>query len=98
MAIDHEQVQAIAHLARLAINSSELDHYKTDINNILALVDQLQAVDSSDKPMAHPLGGLTQRLREDKVTEQDQHQSLQACAPQVSADLYIVPQVIEDQE
>jgi aspartyl-tRNA(Asn)/glutamyl-tRNA(Gln) amidotransferase subunit C len=35
------------------------------------------------------------RLREDAVTESDQHQRFQAIAPQVEADLYLVPKVIE---
>ena len=35
------------------------------------------------------------RLREDVVTEADQHRAFQAIAPQVEADLYLVPKVIE---
>ena len=99
MSIDQQQVKNIAHLARLAIDDQDIEHYQNDINNILTLVEQLQQVDSShDEPMAHPLGGLTQRLRSDEVTEQDLRPALQACAPDVAANLYVVPQVIEDSE
>ena len=35
------------------------------------------------------------RLREDVVTEQDQHSLFQSIAPQVEAGLYLVPKVIE---
>ena len=45
--------------------------------------------------MAHPLPGLTQRLRADAVTEEDRHELYQANAPQVAAGLYLVPKVIE---
>ncbi len=45
--------------------------------------------------MAHPLPGLTQRLRADVVTETDAHERYQANAPQVAASLYLVPKVIE---
>jgi aspartyl-tRNA(Asn)/glutamyl-tRNA(Gln) amidotransferase subunit C len=45
--------------------------------------------------MAHPLPGLTQRLRPDVVTETDAHERYQANAPQVAASLYLVPKVIE---
>jgi aspartyl-tRNA(Asn)/glutamyl-tRNA(Gln) amidotransferase subunit C len=38
---------------------------------------------------------LSQRLREDKVTEADQRELFQSIAPQVEAGLYLVPQVIE---
>ena len=45
--------------------------------------------------MAHPLPGLSQRLRPDVVTETDQHERYQRNAPQVAAGLYLVPKVIE---
>jgi aspartyl-tRNA(Asn)/glutamyl-tRNA(Gln) amidotransferase subunit C len=35
------------------------------------------------------------RLRDDAVTESDQHQLFQRNAPQVEAGLYLVPRVIE---
>ena len=45
--------------------------------------------------MAHPLPGLSQRLRPDVVTETDHHEQYQENAPQVAAGLYLVPKVIE---
>jgi aspartyl-tRNA(Asn)/glutamyl-tRNA(Gln) amidotransferase subunit C len=38
---------------------------------------------------------LTLRLREDAVSEEDQHALFQAVAPQVESSLYLVPKVIE---
>ena len=38
---------------------------------------------------------LSQRLREDQVTETNQREAFQAIAPQVEHGLYLVPQVIE---
>jgi aspartyl-tRNA(Asn)/glutamyl-tRNA(Gln) amidotransferase subunit C len=38
---------------------------------------------------------LSQRLREDRVTETNQRELFQSIAPQVEAGLYLVPQVIE---
>jgi len=35
------------------------------------------------------------RLRDDRVTEHDQHQLFQSIAPQVEDGLYLVPRVIE---
>jgi aspartyl-tRNA(Asn)/glutamyl-tRNA(Gln) amidotransferase subunit C len=45
--------------------------------------------------MAHPLPGLTQRLRPDVVTEVDRHELYQLNAPLTAAGLYLVPKVIE---
>ncbi|MEE3214369.1 MAG: Asp-tRNA(Asn)/Glu-tRNA(Gln) amidotransferase subunit GatC, partial [Pseudomonadota bacterium] len=62
---------------------------------ILEMVDQLQAVDTEGvAPLAHPLDA-TQRLRADEVTETDQRDDFQRCAPQVENGLYLVPRVVE---
>ena len=44
--------------------------------------------------MSHPQE-VTQRLREDVVTETDQRELFQSIAPQVEDGLYLVPKVIE---
>jgi aspartyl-tRNA(Asn)/glutamyl-tRNA(Gln) amidotransferase subunit C len=55
----------------------------------------MQAVDTSAvSPMSHAQD-VTQRLREDAVTETDQRELFQSIAPQVEAGLYLVPKVIE---
>jgi len=65
------------------------------LNDILAMVDQMSAVDTAGVlPMSHPQE-VTQRMREDRVTEHDQHELFQAIAPQVEGALYLVPKVIE---
>lgn len=93
--LDKTQVKRIAHLARLAIEEQDHDDYGRDLTNILSLVEKMNTVDTADVlPMAHPLEG-TQRLRADRVTEDNQRDKLQAVAPQVEAGLYIVPKVIE---
>ena len=38
---------------------------------------------------------VVQRLRDDKVTETDQHALFQSIAPQVENGLYLVPKVLE---
>ena len=95
MAIDRQQVQKIAHLARLEISDQEADAYAETLSRILGLIEQMNAVDTTGvQPMAHPLdAGL--RLRSDAVTETDQHQRFQKVAPAVEAGLYLVPKVIE---
>jgi aspartyl-tRNA(Asn)/glutamyl-tRNA(Gln) amidotransferase subunit C len=55
----------------------------------------MQAVDVSGiEPMSHAQD-IMLRLRDDAVTEPDQHALFQTIAPQVEADLYLVPKVIE---
>ncbi len=95
MSLTAENVNKIAYLARLGINVEDVDAYAKDLSGILALVEQMNEINTDDVvPMAHPLDQV-QRLRPDIITEQDQHTLFQAQAPQVEADLYLVPKVIE---
>jgi aspartyl-tRNA(Asn)/glutamyl-tRNA(Gln) amidotransferase subunit C len=95
MALDSAAVAKIAHLARLGIEAADIPEYARNLSDILAFVEQLNAVDTDGVvPLAHPLD-TTQRLRADEVTETDRREAFQAIAPSVEAGLYLVPKVIE---
>jgi aspartyl-tRNA(Asn)/glutamyl-tRNA(Gln) amidotransferase subunit C len=94
--LTRRDVENIAHLARLEITESELPVYVGSLSAILAFVEQLAAAPTADvAPMAHPLAGQRQPLRDDCVTETDRREAYQANAPAVEAGLYLVPKVIE---
>lgn len=95
MSIGPDEITKIAHLARLQIAEEQLPKLGGDIANILNLVDQLQAADTTDiEPMANPLDAV-QVLRADAVTEENQREKFQAIAPAKEEGLYLVPKVIE---
>ena len=95
MALERSDVEKIAHLARLGLNEGEIPQTTATLNNILGLIDAMQAVDTTGiEPLAHPLEA-TQRLRADMVTEQNQRDAYQAVAPAVENGLFLVPKVIE---
>jgi len=95
MSLERSEVESIAQLARLKIESADTESYAKSLNNILELVDQMQAVDTEGvEPLANPLDA-TQRLRADKVSEEDQREHFQKSAPLAEAGLYLVPKVIE---
>ena len=90
-----QDVQRIAHLARLELPGDAAAAMQQQLNGILAMIEQMRAVDTAGvEPMSHPQD-VTQRLREDRVTESDQREAFQAIAPQVEDGLYLVPKVIE---
>ncbi|MFB0988172.1 MAG: Asp-tRNA(Asn)/Glu-tRNA(Gln) amidotransferase subunit GatC, partial [Gammaproteobacteria bacterium] len=94
-ALDKTEIEKIAHLARLHINESETAEVTTRIIDILALIDQMQSVDTEAvEPLAHPLD-LVQRLRADEITEDNQRDRLQKLAPASEDGLYLVPKVLE---
>lgn len=95
MALERSDVEKIAHLARLGLAEADIPRTTATLNDILGLVDAMQAVDTDGiEPLAHPLE-TTQRLRADQVTEQNRRDAYQAIAPAVESGLYLVPKVIE---
>ena len=97
MSFTAADVEKIAHLARSAINADDVVVYTKNLSNILDFVAQMDSVDTSGiEPMAHPTHA-TQRLRPDEVTEHNQRELFQSIAPQVTAGLYLVPQVIAEE-
>ncbi len=95
MSLTAEEVRKIAHLARLSIQEEKVQTYADNLSGILDLVAQMETVNTDDvAPMAHPQE-VTQRLREDVVTETSQREKFQQIAPATEAGLYLVPKVIE---
>ena len=95
MSLSLADVRRIARLARIEVTDAEAAAVQSELNGILGLVEQLQAADTRGiEPMSHARD-VALRLREDAVTEADQHRVFQAIAPHVEADLYLVPKVIE---
>ena len=95
MSLNIDDVIKVARLARLAMTEQEAKIAQGQLTNIFGLIAEMQAVDTQGVvPMSHAQD-VTQRLREDKVTEADQRELFQRGAPQVEKGLYLVPQVIE---
>lgn len=95
MSLAPDEVKKIAHLARLAIADKDIEGYASNLSNILALFQQMNSIDTTGiQPMAHSQD-MTQRLREDVVSESNQREAFQKIAPQTENGLYLVPKVIE---
>jgi aspartyl-tRNA(Asn)/glutamyl-tRNA(Gln) amidotransferase subunit C len=95
MSLNHADVRKVARLARLAMSEAEIETARAQLSGIFALIEEMQAVDTTGiAPMSHAQD-VSQRLREDAVTETNQRELFQTIAPQVEAGLYLVPQVIE---
>ncbi|CAB1277077.1 Asp-tRNA(Asn)/Glu-tRNA(Gln) amidotransferase subunit GatC [Candidatus Nitrosacidococcus tergens] len=95
MTLKSSDVERIAYLARLEINTKDIPAYTENLSHILEFVAQIDRVDVSGiTPISHPLGAY-QRLRPDEVTEIDRREDFQVNAPSVEAGVYLVPKVIE---
>ncbi len=102
MSLNLNDVKRIAQLAQLELSAQQADKTLEQLNNIFALVEQMQAIDTSNvQPLSHPFAlavdpsAMGLRLRDDAVTEHDRRADYQACAPAVQDGLFLVPKVIE---
>lgn len=95
MSLNSADIKRIAHLARIEVSDTEAEATLTKLTGILGLIEQMQAVDTKGiVPMSHSQD-VTQRLRDDVVTEINQRELFQSIAPAVKDGLYLVPKVIE---
>ena len=95
VALSKQDIEYIAHLARLEVTEAEIPAYTEKLGKIIDFIDELGAADTDDLlPMAHPLD-MSQRLRADEVTEINERDRYQENAPQTQDGLYVVPRVVE---
>ena len=95
MALSSEDIQRIAHLARIEITSAEAADVRPKLDSIFDLIGRMRAVDTTGiVPMSHAQDVMLP-LREDIVTETDRRALYQSVAPAVQDGLYLVPRVIE---
>jgi len=95
MALSSDDVLRLAHLARIEITPAEGAEVRQKLDRIFELIGRLRAIDTHGVvPMAHAQE-VTLPLREDLVTEHDQHDLYQGLAPAVAHGLYLVPRVLE---
>ena len=95
MALTLDDVYRIAHLARIEIDAAAAREVHVKLEAIFAMINTLQAVDTTGiEPMSHAQDVMLP-LREDVVTAADQRELFQGVAPAVEDGLYLVPRVVE---
>ena len=99
MALNPQDVERIAHLARLELSAGERESLLGQLNGFFRIVDAMSAVDTRGvEPLYTPLSAVQAvalRLRNDAVTEADDRERNQRSAPAVEDGLFLVPRVIE---
>ena len=95
MSINKDQIKYLSLLSRMDIQESEISDVEEKLTKIIDFVDQLQSIDTNEiQPMAHPLNQ-SQRLRVDKVVEENNRDKIQKNTKSTERGMYIVPKVIE---
>lgn len=99
MSLTSTDIDRIAKLARLELQTHESERMLSQINDFFDIVEKMRAVDTTGiEPLAHPIAAIRDialRLREDVVSEPDNREANQRSAPAVEHGLFLVPRVIE---
>lgn len=95
MSVDQKTVRRIAHLARVAVQDSEVEHLQGEINAILSFVEALGAVDVEGVEPMTSVMPMRLRMRRDEVTDGYKAHDIVANAPEREDDFFVVPKVVE---
>jgi aspartyl-tRNA(Asn)/glutamyl-tRNA(Gln) amidotransferase subunit C len=95
MSIDATTVRRIAHLARIAVAESEVEKMQSEINAMLAFVQQLSEVDVSGVEPMTSVTPMQMKKRADVVTDGEIADLIVANAPESQDHFFLVPKVVE---
>jgi aspartyl-tRNA(Asn)/glutamyl-tRNA(Gln) amidotransferase subunit C len=95
MEVSTALVEKLAHLARLHFTKEELENYRGDLQNMIAFVEQLNAVNTTNiQPLMH-MGDAVNNLREDLIEGSIERSEALLNAPKTDGEYFVVPKVIK---
>lgn len=94
--IDREQVQKVAHLARLSLTPQEEEHFTQQLNEILAYVEQLGELDTQAVAPTTRAIDVSNVLRPDRLDGSSDRETLLNCAPDRDEDFFKVPKILAE--
>jgi len=95
-AIDRGRVEHVAGLARIALTEEELDRFTAQLQVVLAAIEQLQDVDTSDVPPSASVLPLENAMRDDEPRPSLPVEAVLAQAPDREGDHFRVQASLED--
>ncbi len=95
--LSREEVLKVATLARLKLTDAEVDQFTEQLGKVLAYVEILNELDTTDvEPMAHAVE-LQNVFREDEPRPSLPREEALANAPKTDGRFFLVPQILEGQ-
>ena len=95
MKLSSQEVEYVAHLARLEVTDKEKEKFTAQLNDILGYIDKLNELDTKGvEPMSHAIA-VTNAFREDKILDSIGTENSLANAPDARSEFFRVPKVIE---
>ena len=95
MSVDAATVKRVAHLARIAVSEEDVPKLQSELNAILAFVEQLSEVNVEGVEPMTSVTPMAMKKRADVVTDGDKAEDILANAPASQDHYFLVPKVIE---
>jgi aspartyl-tRNA(Asn)/glutamyl-tRNA(Gln) amidotransferase subunit C len=95
MSVDAATVRRIAHLARIAVTEAEVPHLQSELNAMLAFVEQLSEVNVEGVEPMTSVMPMEMKKRPDLVTDGEIADAIVGNAPATEDHFFLVPKVVE---
>ena len=95
MAISREQVEHVAHLARLGLSDEEIDRFQQQLSQILGHMQMIDQLDTSAIPPTAQVIPLSSVMRDDHPRPSKPVEEILQNAPRREGDFFKVPPVLE---
>jgi aspartyl-tRNA(Asn)/glutamyl-tRNA(Gln) amidotransferase subunit C len=95
MAISREQVEHVAHLARLGLSDDETNRLQQQLSQILGHMQMIDQLDTSAIPPTAQVIPLSSVMREDEVRPSRPAEEILKNAPRREGPFFKVPPVLE---
>lgn len=96
MRVTKQEVEHIAHLAKLAVTEEEKELYCLQLNQILEYVGQLNTLDTTHVEPTYFVQYTTETLRQDQITKSLPREEVLALAPAHHLGFITVPKIIQN--
>jgi aspartyl-tRNA(Asn)/glutamyl-tRNA(Gln) amidotransferase subunit C len=95
MSVDAATVRRIAHLARIAVTETEVPHLQSELNAMLAFVEQLSEVNVDGVEPMTSVMPMEMKKRPDVVIDGEIADDVFRNAPATEDHFFLVPKVVE---
>ena len=95
MSVDAATVRRIAHLARIAVAETEVEHLQGELNAMLAFVEQLSEVNVDGVEPMTSVMPMEMKKRPDVVNDGGIAEDIVRNAPATEDHFFLVPKVVE---
>ena len=94
--INKEEVQKVAHLARLELNEDEIKNHAKQLEKILEYINQLEKINTEDVPGTTRAIEVTNAFRKDENIFYECSEELLDLAPSREEKSFKVPKIMSD--